>query len=110
MQKPKNFDFEENLVKLANMNEPQRNDLSSTKLQNFSVHQSQYEAPQSGSINLGSKTPLKKQYKMSTKTQQKILKVEGKDLKFLTVNMLNINLREIKLTGNCIKALPDEIS
>ena len=38
------------------------------------------------------------------------MKIVAKDIKFVTVNMLNPNLRVINLSDNKILNLPDEIS
>jgi hypothetical protein len=45
----------------------------------------------------------KKQYKMSQNSTQKFLKIIGKSVKFLTVNMLNLNLTHINLHKNKIQ-------
>ena len=46
---------------------------------------------------------------MDRKSQQTELKIIGKDIKFVTVNMLNMNLRKVNLSENKILYLPDEI-
>jgi len=46
---------------------------------------------------------------MDRKSQQTELKIIGKDIKFVTVNMLNMNLRRINLSENKILYLPEEI-
>jgi Leucine-rich repeat (LRR) protein len=46
---------------------------------------------------------------MDRKSQQTELKIIGKDIKFVTVNMLNMNLRSINLSENKILYLPEEI-
>ena len=46
---------------------------------------------------------------MDRKSQQTELKILGKDIKFVTVNMLNMNLRNINLSENKILYLPEEI-
>ena len=51
----------------------------------------------------------KKRYEMSKPSMQKELKVKKKGIKYLTVNMLNINLQHLDLTFNNIESLPDEL-
>ena len=51
----------------------------------------------------------KKSYTMDLKSTQTELIIKQKDFKFITVNMLNMNLRLINLSENKIMYLPDEI-
>lgn len=51
----------------------------------------------------------KKRYEMSKPSMQKELKVKKKGIKYLTVNMLNMNLQHLDLTFNNIEHLPDEL-
>ena len=50
----------------------------------------------------------RKKYQMSNSTQQS-LAITKRDIKFITVNMLNMNLREIDFSDNKINYLPDDI-
>lgn len=52
----------------------------------------------------------KKRYQMDKKSQLTELKIEKRDLKFVTINMFNVNLKIINLCHNKIKSLPEEIS
>lgn len=51
----------------------------------------------------------KKQYRMDHRSTQTCLEIVGKSMKFLTVNMLNLNLVQITLAQNKIRSLPKEI-
>lgn len=46
---------------------------------------------------------------MDKKSNLTELVISKKDIKFVTVNMLNMNLKIINLQSNKIKLLPDEI-
>tara|TARA_B110000285_G_scaffold227158_1_gene287986 strand:+ start:1300 stop:1500 length:201 start_codon:yes stop_codon:yes gene_type:complete len=46
---------------------------------------------------------------MDKKSTQTELIIANKDLKFITVNMLNMNLKSLNLSGNKIQTLPTEI-
>lgn len=46
---------------------------------------------------------------MDKKSTQTELKITKKDIKFITVNMLNMNLKEINFSQNKILYLPDEM-
>ena len=46
---------------------------------------------------------------MNNKSNEIQLNVSGKDLKYLTVNMLNVNLMYINLSKNKISKLPEEL-
>lgn len=48
-------------------------------------------------------------YQMDQKSTQTSLKITSRGVKFLTVNMLNMNLTHISLHRNKIQALPSEI-
>jgi Leucine-rich repeat (LRR) protein len=52
---------------------------------------------------------VKKKYQMDKKSTQTELIISNKDIKFVTVNMLNMNLRSVNLSGNKIQSLPNEI-
>jgi Leucine-rich repeat (LRR) protein len=52
---------------------------------------------------------IKKKYSMDKKSNLTELIISKKDIKFVTVNMLNMNLKIIKLSSNKISFLPDEI-
>ena len=56
-----------------------------------------------------SRLPSRKRYQMDQRSTQTKLVVAKKDIKYLTVNMLNKNLIEIDLSGNKIGSLPDEL-
>lgn len=46
---------------------------------------------------------------MDSRSNQTCLDIVGKGMKFLTVNMLNLNLVQITLAQNKIRSLPKEI-
>ena len=60
-------------------------------------------------INLNRHNSKKKNYTMDSKSTQTELNIIRKDIKFITVNMLNMNLRVLNLSDNKIIYLPDEI-
>jgi len=47
---------------------------------------------------------------MSNNTTEIVLDVKGKDLKYLTANMLSVNLVHVNIAKNKIAKLPEEIS
>jgi len=49
-------------------------------------------------------------YQMSQNTRVKDLIMPGKNLKYITVNMLSPNLKMIDIQGNKLSSLPDEFS
>ena len=56
-----------------------------------------------------SRLPSRKRYQMDQRSTQTKLVIAKKDIKYLTVNMLNMHLVEIDLSGNKISSLPDEL-
>ena len=60
-------------------------------------------------ISLSRSTYKKKNYTMDQKSTQTELLITGKDIKFVTVNMLNMTLKLINFSENKILYLPDEI-
>ena len=52
---------------------------------------------------------VRKKYQMSKTSTQKELLITKKDIKFVTVNMLNMNLTTINLSFNKILYIPDEV-
>ena len=70
-----------------------------------------YRADEGSGRNLNdlSSTTAKKKYQMDKKSTQTELVIANKDLKFITVNMLNMNLKSLNLSGNKIQTLPTEI-
>jgi len=46
---------------------------------------------------------------MDNKSTKPDFTIVGKDIKFITVNMLNVNLTRINIKNNKILYLPDEI-
>jgi len=60
-------------------------------------------------MSMSRSTYKKKNYTMDLKSTQTEMKIVAKDIKFVTVNMLNPNLRLINLSDNKILYLPDEI-
>ena len=50
-----------------------------------------------------------RKYEMSNNSTEIVLDVKGKDLKYLTINMLNMNLVHVNIAKNKITKLPEEI-
>lgn len=59
--------------------------------------------------DLSSATFGKKRYQMDQKSTQTHLVIAKKDLKFITVNMLNMKLQTVDFSDNKLVTLPDEI-
>lgn len=69
-------------------------------------------AERKNSINVHRDTStsvVRKKYQMSQTSTQKELLVTKKDIKFVTVNMLNMNLTTVNLSFNKILYIPDEV-
>jgi len=50
-----------------------------------------------------------RKYEMNNNSNEIVLDVKGKDLKYLTINMLNTNLIHVNISKNKISKLPEEI-
>ena len=57
----------------------------------------------------GTRDGSRRRYQMDERSTQTRLAILDKDIKYVTVNMLNKNLIEIDLSGNKIGQVPDEI-